>query len=439
MTGAGARGIAGVVAATLCATACAPAVLWSRRTSDRSVGLEVRSEGQQRWLVATDRKGVQRESARFDEIAFDQALLSDRGRHFAVAARRGQRWHVLHDLAEGPAWDGVATLTLSASGEHLAYGAQQGERWRVVIDGVPGPAHDGIAEPFGFSDDGARAGYVALDRTRGCARAMLGGSAGPCWRGIKRLALGCGPGQDSYVAVDGDRQVIVRAGAVVGRFDEVTELAAADCGRRWAAVVRVGARWQAIVDGQVGPEAEQIAQLSFAPAGHHVAFAAKCEGWRMVVDGVEGPRFDAVGAPSFSADGTHVGYLGERAGGKFLLLDGAERPVAPSALGLALAPDGRRFAYVAGNAAHPAVVCDGVAYLFPMVVEDTVTFSRDGRHWGVLAGNLAQRKLFVAVDGRAARGFDTVELFGSASAAPTFLRRWVAAEMELALAEVSAP
>jgi hypothetical protein len=429
--------------------ACAPAVLWSRHTGDRLTGVEVRRRSGQTWLVAVDKQhGGARESGRFDDIAFHGAVFTERGGHFAFAARRGTRWHLLRDLTAGPGWDGVAAPTFDAGGGRLAYAAEDAAGWRLVVDGAAGPVHAEIAEPITFSEDGARVGYVAIDPDASkpmgrCVRVIAGGAAGACWRGVTALAVGCTPEQDTYVAIEGGDKLIVRGGAPLGRYDDVRDLRAARCGARWTAVVRTTAGLHALVDGVASAPARHIGPPAFGPGGARVAYPVERDGWRMNVDGTDGERFDAIGSPVFSADGAHVGYLGDRQGRRWLVVNGVARAVAPTAYALALGPDGRRVAYLTGSAAHPAVVCDGVTYPFPLVVEDTVSFSRDGRHWGVLAGDPAERRLFVAVDGRPARRFDTTELFGSVAASatgavPALLRGWVAAEMEILLAQGAA-
>jgi hypothetical protein len=436
--------VAGLLA-VLGTGACAPAVLWSRHTGDRLTGVEVRQRGGQSWLVTVDKqRGGARESERFDDIAFHDAVFADRGGHFALAARRGTRWHVLRDLAPGPGFHGVAAPTFDAGGVHLAYAAEDAAGWRLVVDGVAGPVHAEIAEPITFSENGARVGYVAVDtHPSRCVRVMAGGAGGACWRGVSALAVGCAPEQDTYVAIEAGDKLIVRGGAPLGRYYDVRDLRAARCGARWAAVVRTAVGLHALVDGVPSEPARHVGPPAFGPGGTHLAYPVQRDGWRMNVDGADGERFDALGPPVFSADGAHVGYLGDRQGRRWLVVDGVARAAAPTAYALALGPDGRRFAYLTGSAAHPAVVCDGVTYPFPLVVEDTVSFSRDGRHWGVLAGDPAARRLFVAVDGRPARRFDTTELFGSVGASatgavPALLRGWVAAEMEILLAQAAA-
>ena len=423
---------------------CAPSLLWSRHTDDRSLTLEVRRSGGGVWMDAVPRDGGGPGPPRlgpFDEIAIDHAVFVEDGRHFAIPARRGHDWFVLHDLAIEPAGQGVGALLFDGRGRHLAYAVEDAGRWRFVVDGRPGPAVSALGEAMAFSEDGERTGYVAFDDgPAGCARVVTGARTGPCWRDVLELAVGCAPEGDAYVATDGAGKVIVRGGETVGRFEDVADLRAARCGARWAASVRQDGAWRVLVDGVAQPAATRIDALSFAPGGLHVVYTAERDGWRVNVDGRDGERFDGVSPPAVSADGSHVAYVGARGGLRWLVVDGRATPAPPSATGLALAPDGARVAFVAGSAAHPTVVCDGVAYPFSLVIEGTLTFSRDGRHWAVLAGDLARRALFVAVDGVPRAPIEARELFGgglpaSTAGAAIVLRRWVAAELERSLAE----
>jgi hypothetical protein len=407
------------------------------------VRIDVRRKNGQEWLVATERgqPAAGRASARFDELAFADAVFSDDGHHVALAARRGQRWQVLRDLEAGASFDGVGALGFDRTGRHLGYAAQERAGWRVVVDGLPGPAYAAIGEPLRFSDDGSRIGYVAVDGPDGrCVRAVIGGVAGRCWRGVAALSVGCDPARDTYVAVadDGAGRVLVRGDQPSGRFDEIGELRTAGCGAHWGATVRQGELWRVVVDGDALPTARRVAHLAFGADGRRVAYTAERDGWMAVVDGAEGSRFDEVTPPAFSPDGAHVGYIGTRGAARVMVIDGDARPAEPGAFGLVIGPDGRRHAYFAGTPLHPQVVCDDVVYPFRLLVEETMSFSNDGRHWAVLAGDPAARTLFIALDGRPGQRLDTEELFGSGvglAAPTTVLRRWVAAEMELALAE----
>jgi hypothetical protein len=423
--------------------ACSPTLLWSRHTNDRLLDLEVRAKSGQVWLDVIPRgepSTSRRRRGPFDEIAVDHAVFSDDGKHFALPARTGNAWFVVRDLDVEKAWSGIGGLVFDARGQHLAYAAEDAGRWRVVIDGQAEPTVDAIGEPLAFSEDGARVGYVAIDQgATACARVVLARESGPCWRGILALAVGCTAADDTYVAVADGAKVIVRGGALVARFQDVNELRVARCATRWAASVRQGGAARVIVDGETQAPARRITELAFSPGGDRVAYAAERDGWVMNVDGHDGDRFESLGPPTFSADGAHVAYLGKRDGDQWLIVDGLAERARPSALGLALAPDGKRSAYIAGSAAHPVVLCDGVSHPFSLVVEQTLTFSRDGRHWGILAGEPATRTLFIAIDGVARVSVDGRELFGSGASGPpaavaTFLQRWVAAELEIFLA-----
>ena len=66
------------------------------------------------------------------------------------------------------------------------------------------------------------------------------------------------------------------------------------------------------------------------------------------------------------------------------------------------------------------------AYALDVAVDRTLRFSRDARHWAALAGSLAERRLFLVVDGRRRMSFDAEEFFGSPGGDPAArLGAWV--------------
>ena len=76
--------------------------------------------------------------------------------------------------------------------------------------------------------------------------------------------------------------------------------------------------------------------------------------------------------------------------------------------------------------------------------QGSVIFSADGAHWACLAGDREPRRLYVVVDGRTAAAFAREELTAAMMADPrrsekALLRRWVAAEMALAITRRTDP
>jgi hypothetical protein len=78
-----------------------------------------------------------------------------------------------------------------------------------------------------------------------------------------------------------------------------------------AYIARKDAKWSLIVDGEGGPEYDDVDRVFFSPDGKHVAYQAK-KGlkWVMVSESWEGPEHDEIigKASPFRADGT-IEYL----------------------------------------------------------------------------------------------------------------------------------
>lgn len=79
-------------------------------------------------------------------LAFDKRMSL----HQAFVAQREQ----------GKKYDEAANLTYSRDSRHYAYAAREGERWFLVVDGHEGPRYDRVVTPS-FSPDGARVVYRA--------------------------------------------------------------------------------------------------------------------------------------------------------------------------------------------------------------------------------------------------------------------------------------
>jgi hypothetical protein len=181
----------------------------------------------------------------------------------------------------------------------------------------------------------------------------------------------------------------------------------------------------------------------FDPTGRRLAFAAKREGtWHVVDGGHEGPPYEEVDPPVFSADGAALGYTARRGFASLAVIGGHEGSGWAWAGDLVLGPGGR-FAYLARLGDRSFVVDDRGQQAFDVVVSGTLAFARGGRRWGCVAGDEGAHKLFVAVEGGKRRPLDGEELVAAVTRLPAderlgqrpdeeVLRRWVAAELEIA-------
>jgi hypothetical protein len=399
--------------------------------------VEVHQEGKTQWLALDGRSSRRYRSIAVDELAFDPD-----GRRLAFAAEVGEhpeRWSVVADFVEGRSWDGVAGLRFGPGGRRFAYAALDGNRWQMVVDGAPERSHDEVdPASLRFSPDGLRLGYVADDG--GCARAVVDAVAGPCAARIVGLALADVASHDVTVVADAadgsDAHVLVGSSRVID-LASAGELAVDRAARHWAVVTRSPEGWRLVADGRAEEAFEEVDRVTWAPDGGAVAYAAQRDGaWHVVVGGRMGPPYAEVEEPVFAANGPRVGYVARDAGRSVVTVDGRIVWESTSlATGLTLSDDGARAAWVYKDAGTSVIAVDHERYRFETAVEKTLRFSRDGRHWAALVGSLAERRLFVVVDGHTQLPFDAEELFGSPGGdAGERLGAWVSGELELYLA-----
>jgi hypothetical protein len=73
-------------------------------------------------------------------------------------------------------------------------------------------------------------------------------------------------------------------------------------------------------------------------------------------------------------------------------------------------PDGKRIAYLARRQDRTLVAHEGRETVADAVVDGSLVWSRDNRHWACVAGDPKTRAIFVSVDGMHRRPFDVREL-----------------------------
>jgi Periplasmic component of the Tol biopolymer transport system len=423
-----------VLLATLGA-GCGGTLVWQGKTLDRLHWVQILEDGRGQRVKIGAAAGP-----RYDGIGIDALALSQQGNHVAYPARRGSAWLVVHDGRELGPWNGVGELAFSPDGARLAFSVERDGGWHVVVDGKAGPRFEAIfAHSLTWSPDGMALAYAAS--LAGHARAVLNQVPGPPLDGVGRLVFG---GSHS---------------TYVGRIGTLSFL---------------------VLDGAAGPPAEWIGEIAFSPSGAHVAYVAGAgDEERIVIDGreVEGSEkghvsllhVDDHGAPTFvvSSRGlarlvrhTEIGpayaaiselvvtpagrwaYLAREGESMRAILEGGQSPPCEWAGNLVASPDGKRFAYLARRQGRTVVVGEGRETPVDGVVDGSLVWSRDSRHWACVAGDPKTRAIFVSVDGIRRRPFDVREMVFLAerqSAQPPgsenhLLQEIVSGELELDLA-----
>ena len=325
----------------------------------------------------------------YDGILEGNPIFSPDGKRVAYAARKGKKWSVVVDGQAGPQYDGFGkgALIFSPDGKRVAYVAKKGDKWFVVVDGQSGPEYDGILEGgLIFSPDGKRVAYGALKGDKW--HVVVDGQAGPEYEGILQGTLIFSPDgkRESYIAKKHCRVV-----------------------NKWAKNGMWVDKWVAVVDGQAGPEYDEICERPvFSPDGKRVAYGAinrpfgEDEECLAVIDGHPGQKYYRVAGLTFSPDGERMAYRAIKGDKSFVVIDNQAGPnYYMIREGPVFSPDGKRVAYSAVNADvrffKQFVVVDGQAGPeYESIGIGTIIFSSDGSHISYVAGKGAEG--VVAID-----------------------------------------
>jgi hypothetical protein len=395
-----------------------------------------------------------RRADEFEGILASTLTFDPSGRHIAYAVKQADHYRLALDHCPGPAFDGLGAIVFSLDGGRLAYAASIDDRWVVVVDGSPGPLLNAVfAGTLGFDAAGVHLLYAA--QVEGGARVFVDHAPGPLMDAVGQLRL-TRDGRAAYVARRGPDTFVVHGrelslaagpigalwigeqgltaytvrrardwvmswnGRLVSAALDAPDIAGSDDGRHAAWLVRSAAGSTVWLDGAplAGPfPSVRSRTLTFAAGQATPSWIAEASDGRprAIIAGVEQPALDQMGALVFSHDGRHFAYAGLRAAQHVLIHDGVERVLSGPIADPVLSPAGDRVAY-APLQGPARVVVDDREHPLPLVLPDTLAFARDGRHWAVLAGQRAERRLYFAVDGKPGPTLDFHELISSIAA-----------------------
>src|SRR5664280_3716831 len=88
-------------------------------------------------------------------------------------------------------------------------------------------------------------------------------------------------------------------------------------------------KWVAVIDGQAGPEFDQLTNIVFSPDGLRAAYAGMAvtgnrNRWYAVIDGKKSLDYDSCSNFLFSSDSRHLAYLASNGQKSVVVLDGNE-------------------------------------------------------------------------------------------------------------------
>jgi hypothetical protein len=436
------------------ASCARPSLVWTGRTPDRRHAIAIRHEaGLDNVLVDGKRRAAYRGIAGWsvavaqDHLAFAAKLgkqwavvrdgrvsrerwdgigeLRFTGDTLVYIAERAGGWHVVANDVVGPRHGAILAATLRTAGTHVAYVAQDGPRSRVVVDGHAHPVFDGIAQ-LELRADG-RSAYVA--RAGLDMHAVIDGVVSPARSRISHVTLGPGRRAAYAATIEGEARLVVDD-AIGPGVDEIRLVRWSDDGAQVAWLGRLGALdILSLDDAPIAAWPKRAdAKVAFKPGTHELAYVATVEGGeRMIANGISGPIFDEVRAPIWRND--TVTYVAMRAG-KWLVVDGTRELDAGDAVGDPIVTS-TRLAFGGRRGKRHYVTVDGNTFTYDLVFTDTVAFSRDGKRWGALVGDLAKEQLYIVVDGARRAAVPVAEIYSAGAAGKdNALIEWTRAELE---------
>jgi dipeptidyl aminopeptidase/acylaminoacyl peptidase len=410
-------------------------VVWEGRTPSREQWVRVLEDRDGQQVVAGDAAGTV-----YGGIGIEELTVTADGRHLAYPARVGERWTVVHDGHELGRWSGVGELRFSPDGSRLAFSVERDGHWYVVVDGRAGPELDGIfAETLQWSANGRALVYAGS--RQGLAHVVLDQALGPAFDGIGRLIVGDAGTRTIYAGRRADGWHVIDGTSAGPACPSIVELAMSPNQQHVAYVSRSEPDEGLVVDSVGGAPYRQgrVSSLFVDDRGRLTFVATRDGSARVVHDAVAGPLFDEITKLVVTRAG-HYAYLGRRGAQTVAMVDGTAHTSGDAIEDLSVAPDGRRFAFLLRRDKQWIVVCDGRQVTFDRAIAGSLVWSRDSRHWGVLAGEIDSRRIFISVDGTKQRPFDMRELVllaekrpgASAAQATRALQELIAGELDLA-------
>jgi Tol biopolymer transport system component len=276
-----------------------------------------------KFLVVADSK----EGPAYDEIRVGAPTFSADSRRLAYFAERGGKTLAVIDGIESKPFDDASSEApiFSPDSRHVVYTAEHGKQTHVVLDGVETVYPEYVGEPE-FSKTGKRMAYVVVRQDMW--QVVIDGKEGKAYRGMgNNIEFSEDEKHVLYRADVDDGQTIVVDGIEMKPrpFIEENSYGFSPDGLRIAFVAGESRDIRyAVVDNQIGKAYQHVGKPAFSPDSKHVAYATVRAGKLMVVtDGVEGEDFDEVNDYfQFSADGKRMAYVAKREGKEFLVVNG---------------------------------------------------------------------------------------------------------------------
>ena len=305
-------------------------------------------------------------------------------------------------------------LVTSKDGRHFAFVISSPDSSYAVLDGSRFPSV-GPSTGVGISPDGALIVYSWKQDGRQAIRWAPDATA--VHDGVVARLTAWSPSghRFAYAATHAARFQVLLDGEMGPEFDEISgrSMRFSPDGRRFSYLARQGTHWVLVLDGHVVEGYDDVPEpgVSFGPTGRaaYVGFLDKHP--RVVIDGLPPANVEWVDPASirWSADGAHVSYLTSASGLAIAVLDGTRlEPAGPGGIEpVELSADGAHWGFLRYKRSEgpDSLYVDGqFKAAFPKAL--AMRLSPDGQHWAVVEPR--DRHYFAVVDGRPGTPFDEV-------------------------------
>lgn len=241
------------------------------------------------------------------------ATFSRDGAKVVYAARQRRKEFIVFGDKRGPRFDFVGALDLSPDGSTVGYqgGRMDGRSFVVVGDKL---AESQSRRPVLISRE--MSAFFSPDGTRVVYARSRGGKYSVVVIDASSLV---------YKTMEKGEEFTMVQGNSGPEFDEVTAPKFSPDGTTVAYGAREGKKAFILIGDKRGPEFEDVHTPIFSPDGSTVAYAAKqAKKWFIMVGDKRGPESDGVGPPVFSPDRSTVAY-GAKQGKKEFIIVGDKR------------------------------------------------------------------------------------------------------------------
>jgi len=361
----------------------------------------------------------------YDDVKGHALRFTPGGEMFRYEAELGEKEIPVFNGADGPIFDDIGFVDMSASGKHFLAGGKAGDVYRVYLDGKQ-VRETSISVRDGAVAENGKAVWIegGRDPHNGAEFAMVVSADGS--EGQKYPAIHGSPrftqnrAELYYIAEKegGDRFLVRDGEELKPTMGSGYKFTVTPDGAFYAYVAQLDAVRSMVINGQIGPDFTDIWDpATFSADGQRHIYSAKKEKESfLVVDGqIVSHGFGALKSvigETFSADGSRWAAGFQLSDDEYVVVvDGKEIGRGQgSPRQIIFSPDGTRVAWLEKQKTSARICLDGQAgpEARDIYDEEPPQFSPDGRHLVYFTRDRKEKKMHIVVFGGEERVHDLI-------------------------------